>query len=62
MKKVTLTRLELRNFKKIEFKLIDFTNQTDIVGTNGVGKSTIFDAYTWLLYGKNSHDQTDFAI
>jgi DNA repair exonuclease SbcCD ATPase subunit len=62
MKKVTLTRLELRNFKKIEFKLIDFTNQTDIVGTNGVGKSTIFDAYTWLLYGKNSHDQNDFAI
>jgi DNA repair exonuclease SbcCD ATPase subunit len=62
MKKVTLTRLELRNFKKIEFKLIDFTDQTDIVGTNGVGKSTIFDAYTWLLYGKNSHDQNDFAI
>lgn len=62
MKKVTLKRLELRNFKKIEFKLIDFTDQTDIVGTNGVGKSTIFDAYTWLLYGKNSHDQTDFSI
>ena len=62
MKKVTLKRLELRNFKKIEFKLIDFTDQTDIVGTNGVGKSTIFDAYTWLLYGKNSHDQNDFAI
>jgi DNA repair exonuclease SbcCD ATPase subunit len=62
MKKVSLTRLELRNFKKIEFKLIDFTDQTDIVGTNGVGKSTIFDAYTWLLYGKNSHDQNDFAI
>jgi exonuclease SbcC len=62
MKKVTLTRLELRNFKKITNLSIDFTNETDIVGTNGVGKSTIFDAYTWLLYGKNSHDQNDFAI
>jgi DNA repair exonuclease SbcCD ATPase subunit len=62
MKKVTLTRLELRNFKKITSLSIDFTHETDIVGTNGVGKSTIFDAYTWLLYGKNSHDQNDFAI
>lgn len=62
MKKVTLTRLELRNFKKITNLSIDFTHETDIVGTNGVGKSTIFDAYTWLLYGKNSHDQNDFAI
>jgi DNA repair exonuclease SbcCD ATPase subunit len=62
MKKVTLTRLELRNFKKITNLSIDFTHETDIVGTNGVGKSTIFDAYTWLLYGKNSHDQNDFSI
>jgi DNA repair exonuclease SbcCD ATPase subunit len=62
MKKVTLTRLELRNFKKITNLSIDFTHETDIVGTNGVGKSTIFDAYTWLLYGKNSHDQNDFAV
>jgi len=62
MKKVTLTRLELRNFKKITNLSIDFTHETDIIGTNGVGKSTIFDAYTWLLYGKNSHDQNDFAI
>lgn len=62
MKKVTLNRLELSNFKKIAKLSIDFTQETDIVGTNGVGKSTIFDAYTWLLYGKNSHDQNDFAI
>lgn len=62
MKKVTLDRLELSNFKKIAKLSIDFTQETDIVGTNGVGKSTIFDAYTWLLYGKNSHDQNDFAI
>ena len=62
MKNVTLNRLELSNFKKIAKLSIDFTQETDIVGTNGVGKSTIFDAYTWLLYGKNSHDQNDFAI
>lgn len=62
MKKVTLTRLELRNFKKIANLVIDFSHETDIIGTNGVGKSTVFDSFTWLLYGKNSQDQNDFAI
>ena len=38
MKKVTLNRLELSNFKKIAKLSIDFTQETDIVGTNGVGK------------------------
>lgn len=63
MKTITLKTLTLRNFKKIQSLTIDFDDKdTAIVGTNGVGKSTIFDAYTWLLYGKNSHDQQDFSI
>lgn len=63
MKTITLKTLTLRNFKKIKSLTIDFDDKdTAIVGTNGVGKSTIFDAYTWLLYGKNSHDQQDFSI
>lgn len=63
MKTITLKSLSLRNFKKIQSLTIDFdAKETTIAGTNGVGKSTIFDAYTWLLYGKNSHDQQDFSI
>lgn len=63
MKTITLKALTLRNFKKIQSLTIDFdAKETTIAGTNGVGKSTIFDAYTWLLYGKNSHDQQDFSI
>jgi exonuclease SbcC len=62
MKKLILSKLHLRDFKKINDLTIDFAQQTTIAGTNGVGKSTIFDAYTWLLYGKNSHDQQDFSI
>lgn len=54
--------MEIRNFKAIQALDIDFAQETTIVGTNGVGKSSIFDAYTWLLYGKNSHDQQDFGI
>ena len=62
MKKLILSKLHIRDFKKINDLTIDFAQQTTIAGTNGVGKSTIFDAYTWLLYGKNSHDQQDFSI
>lgn len=63
MKTITLKALTLRNFKKIQSLTIEFdAKETTIAGTNGVGKSTIFDAYTWLLYGKNSHDQQDFSI
>jgi len=62
MKKLILSKLHVRDFKKINDLTIDFAQQTTIAGTNGVGKSTIFDAYTWLLYGKNSHDQQDFSI
>jgi DNA repair exonuclease SbcCD ATPase subunit len=62
MKYLFLSKLHIRDFKKINDLEIDFAQQTTIAGTNGVGKSTIFDAYTWLLYGKNSHDQQDFSI
>lgn len=63
MKTITLKSLTLRNFKKIQNLTIEFDpSDTTIAGTNGLGKSTIFDAYTWLLYGKNSHDQQDFSI
>lgn len=62
MKKITLRSLTLRNFKKIESLTINFKEQTFIHGKNGLGKTTIADAYSWLLYGKNTSDQTDFNV
>jgi DNA repair exonuclease SbcCD ATPase subunit len=62
MKKITLRSLTLRNFKKIESLTINFNDQTFIHGKNGIGKTTIADAYSWLLYGKNTSDQTDFNV
>ncbi len=63
MKKIELQSLTLRNFKGIKELIINFNpTETFISGANGTGKTTIFDAFNWLLWGKNSENQTDFDI
>jgi len=64
MKKVTLKKLVLENFKGIKNLSIDFedSQESSIHGRNGLGKTTIADAYFWLLYGKNSQNQSDFGL
>lgn len=60
MKLITLT---LENFKGIQSFSLDAEGQNaEVYGSNGCGKSTLFDAFTWLLFGKNSHDEKDFGI
>ena len=49
-----LTNLKIENFKGIKDLMIDFTNVKTIKGANATGKTTIFDAVTWLLFNKNS--------
>lgn len=60
--KVELKKLSLHNFKGIKEKVVEFDHLTNISGENGTGKTTIFDAFVWLLFGKNSADQKDFNI
>lgn len=58
-----LQKLRLENFKGIrDFTLDAGGNNVAVYGDNGTGKSTLFDAFTWLLFGKNSHDEKDFGI
>ncbi len=59
---IHIKKLTLINFKGIRELAIEFNNVTNISGENGTGKSTIFDAFTWLLFGKDSHDSKDFNI
>ena len=59
-----LKYLTLKNFKGIkEFALhIDGGQDVDIYGDNATGKTTIFDAFTWLLFGKDSLGSAVFEI
>ena len=62
MKQIKLKRISLLNFKGIRNLTLEFTEQTTICGANGTGKTTIFDAFTWLLFGKDCQDRKDFDI
>ena len=59
---IKIKTLMLENFKGIEDLTIDFKDTTNICGDNAVGKTTIFDAYSWLLWDKDSLNRKDFAI
>lgn len=63
MKNIIIKRMHLLNFKAFKDFSIEFNEHiTTIQGRNGSGKTTIFDAFTWLLFGKNSDDRKDFGI
>ena len=58
-----LNRLTLNNFKGIKSFTLDTRGEdVNIYGDNAVGKTTIFDAFTWLLFGKDSLNRADFEI
>lgn len=48
-----LKRMELKQFKGIAEKVIEFSDFTKITGQNGTGKTTIADAYFWALTNKD---------
>lgn len=60
--KILLKQLNLVNFKGQRDLQVEFNEQTTISGDNATGKSTVFDAFTWVLFGKDSQDRTDFDI
>jgi DNA repair exonuclease SbcCD ATPase subunit len=60
---IKLLKLKLRNFKGIkEFELDAGDRNVNVYGDNATGKTTLFDAFTWLLFDKDSLDRKDFEI
>ncbi len=58
-----LLSLELKNFKGIKhFALETKGGNVRVYGDNATGKTTIFDGFTWLLFGKDSQNKANFEI
>lgn len=49
--KIVLRKLIVDNFMAYPHAEFDFFNRTVVAGRNGIGKSTIATAYTWLMFG-----------
>lgn len=55
MKDIRIKRLTLENFKCHKNLVLDFRGgNASIYGDNATGKTSIYDALTWLLFGKDS--------
>lgn len=62
MKEIILKQLILKNFKGIKNLNINFEKESEIYGANATGKTSIFDAFTWLLFDKDSNDRAQFEV
>lgn len=60
---IKILNLKLRNFKGVKELEINFDcKNTNIYGANATGKTTVFDAFKWLFFDKDSNDRKDFNI
>ena len=60
--KLKIRSLHMENFKGIKSLDVNFSNKTSIKGQNAAGKTTIFDAFTWLFFNKNSAGEEKFNV
>ena len=60
---IRINSMVLQNFKGIKSLEINASGESlKIYGDNATGKTTVFDAFTWLLFGKDSLSRSDFGI
>lgn len=58
-----LLSLKLKNFKGIKgFQFVASGESMNIYGENATGKTTIFDALSWLLFDKDSQNRNNFEV
>jgi len=58
-----LHKLSLSNFKGLKSFTLEPKGQSiNIYGDNATGKTTIYDAFLWLLFDKDSANRKDFEI
>lgn len=62
MRKIEVKSMSVKNFKGCKSLDISFSNVTNIYGRNASGKTTVADAFSWLLFGKDSQGREKFQI
>lgn len=62
MNHVIIEKLNIPRFKGMTNMTVEFGDSTKIYGANETGKTTIMDAFTWLLFGKDSTGKSVFDI
>ncbi|WP_025727747.1 AAA family ATPase [Heyndrickxia ginsengihumi] len=63
MTTIKLLNLTLKNFKGVrQFELRVNGNNADVYGDNATGKTTLFDAFNYLLFDKDSQNKKDFSL
>lgn len=60
--RIQLKRISIVNFKGISKLEVNYNHITNIFGDNATGKTTVFDAFLWLFFGKNSEGVSQFEI
>lgn len=61
MKEVVLKRITIDHWRGQTLDVV-FDGNTNIYGKNKVGKSTIFNAFLWVLTGADSQDRSNFQL
>lgn len=60
---LTYNYIIIKNFRKhIEYNCEFCDGTNEFMGFNGAGKTTILDAITWCLFGKNFEDKKQFNV
>lgn len=60
---VRIQKMTIENFKGVKNLEIQFDGQNTVIyGDNATGKTSLFDAFLWLLFGKDSSDRSDFGV
>lgn len=63
MKSVRVFEMTLKNFMGIKNYTLDAGGEDlNVFGRNATGKTTLFNAFLWLLFDKDSQNQKDFLI
>lgn len=63
IREIIILSMRFVNFKGLRDLTIKFPGKDiDISGENGLGKSSIFDGFTWVLFGKDRNNREKFNI